>query len=121
LNGLGVVHVADLSLPLPRLPGKDAYASKLCYALAMPEDKPDEDPGQPAPRIIYRPATVQISAESGVTANVRVRLIQSSPDADPKLVEVARQMAQELKEKQGDVEEHIDYIPEAPLVLPDHK
>jgi hypothetical protein len=47
-----------------------------------------------------------------------VRLIQQSPTANPKLVEAARKFAQRLKEKEGDEEEHIDYIPEAPLILP---
>jgi hypothetical protein len=47
-----------------------------------------------------------------------VRLIQQSPTANPKLVEAARKFAQRLKEKEGEEEEHIDYIPEAPLILP---
>jgi hypothetical protein len=52
------------------------------------------------------------------SGSVRVRLIQQSPTANPKLVEAARKFAQRLKEKEGDEEEHIDYIPEAPLILP---
>jgi hypothetical protein len=47
-----------------------------------------------------------------------VRLIQQSPTANPRLVEAARKFAQKSKEKEGEEEEHIDYIPEAPLILP---
>jgi hypothetical protein len=67
---------------------------------------------------IHRPTVRAVSRSSG---QVNVRLIQSSPDANPKLVEVARQLAREFKEKHGEVEEHLDHIPEAPLVLPDQK
>jgi hypothetical protein len=67
---------------------------------------------------IHRP---MVRAVSRASAQVNVRLIQSSRDANPKLVEVARQLAREFKEKHGDVEQHIDHIPEAPLVLPDQK
>lgn len=49
----------------------------------------------------------------------RIRDIQHSPDLDPILYEVAFQLARQLREKHGDIEEQIDYIPEAPLILPD--
>jgi hypothetical protein len=82
----------------------------------VPKDKPEEPDKTPG-----KPVRIHLSGKATASVQVRARLIQHSPDADPKLVEVARQMARELKEKHGDVEEHIDYIPEAPLVLPDHK
>ena len=74
----------------------------------------DESPGKTAE------GTVRIQTAGTVTSSgsVRVRLIQQSPTANPKLVEAARKFAQRLKEKEGDEEEHIDYIPEAPLILP---
>jgi hypothetical protein len=64
--------------------------------------------------------TVRIQAAGTITSSgsVRVRLIQQSPTVNPRLVEAARKFAQRLKEKEGDKEEHIDYIPEAPLILP---
>ena len=74
----------------------------------------DESPGKTAE------GTVGIQTAGTVTSSgsVRVRLIQQSPTANPKLVEAARKFAQRLKGKEGDEEEHIDYIPEAPLILP---
>jgi hypothetical protein len=54
-----------------------------------------------------------------LTGTLTVRLIQSSPDADPKLVEEARKFERELKE-QG-VEDPIDPDREAPLILPVEK
>jgi hypothetical protein len=52
------------------------------------------------------------------TAHARVRIVQTSPDADEKLFEAARTMAREYKEKYGDI--YLDLpVPEAPLVLPD--
>jgi hypothetical protein len=86
-------------------------------AISMPEEKQpqsDESPGK------TEEETVRIQAAGTVTSSgsVRVRLVQQSPTANPKLVEAARKFAQRLKEKEGDEEEHIDYIPEAPLILP---
>ena len=85
--------------------------------ISMAEEKQpqsDESPGKTAE------GTVRIQTAGTVTSSgsVRVRLIQQSPTANPKLVEAARKFAQRLKEKEGDEEEHIDYIPEAPLILP---
>ena len=48
-----------------------------------------------------------------------MRLIQHSPDADPKLVEEVRKFERELKE-QGS-EDSIDPDREAPLILPVEK
>ena len=73
----------------------------------MANDKPGETK-------TYRPAVRGVIRSSG---DVNVRLIQSSPAADPKLVEIARKFAREFKAKYGDV--HVTRVPEAPLVLPD--
>jgi hypothetical protein len=37
--------------------------------------------------------------------------------ANPKLVEAARKFAEKLKEQEGEEEETIDNVPEAPLLL----
>ena len=81
----------------------------------MPEN-PEEQEQSDKPSGKTLEGKVEIRAASSAT--LRVRLIQQSPTADPKLVEAARKFAQKLKEKEGDEEEHIDYIPEAPLILP---
>jgi hypothetical protein len=81
----------------------------------MAEDKPDEPnkaPGKPV--LLSGKATVRATS----SGQLRVRLIQSSPDADPKLVEEARKFERELKE-QGS-EDPIVYR-EAPLILPVEK
>jgi hypothetical protein len=49
--------------------------------------------------------------------SARVRLIQQSPTANPELVEAARKFAQKLREKEGDDGEHIDRVPDAPLIV----
>ena len=85
--------------------------------LSMPEEKQsqsDKSPGKTAEGTVR----IQTAATATASAHVRVRLIQQSPTANPKLVEAARRFAQRLKEKEGDEEEHIDYIPDAPLILP---
>ena len=84
----------------------------------MPNDKqeqPLKPPAKPVEGGVHR---VRAAAAATSSADVRVRLIQQSPTANPKLVEEARKFAREVKEKQGDAEERIDYIPEAPLIVP---
>src|ERR1700694_2024562 len=84
---------------------------------SMPEEKQpqsDESPG----KVVEGRVRIQAAGTATSSGHVRVRLIQQSPTANPKLVEAARKFAQRLKEKEGDEEEHIDYIPEAPLILP---
>ena len=77
----------------------------------MPEN-PEEQEQSDKPSGKTLEGKVEIRA-----ASLRVRLIQQSPTADPKLVEAARKFAQKLKEKEGNEEERIDRIPEAPLIL----
>ena len=81
----------------------------------MPEN-PEEQEQSDKPSGKTLEGKVEIRAASSAT--LRVRLIQQSPAADPKLVEAARKFAQKLKEKEGGEEERIDRIPEAPLILP---
>jgi hypothetical protein len=81
----------------------------------MPEN-PEEQEQSDNPSGKTLEGNVEIRVASSAT--LRVRLIQQSPTADPKLVEAARKFAQKLKEKEGDEEERIDRIPEAPLILP---
>jgi hypothetical protein len=85
----------------------------------MAEDKSDKaDEAKKAPAELLHPS-VKIGGKVGVTAQVRVRLIQHSPDADPKLVEEVRKFERELKD-QGS-EDSIDPDREAPLILPVEK
>jgi len=83
--------------------------------------KPEKAPDKPASGVIRPLKGVKMGVKAGLTAKatVVVRLIQSSPDADPKLVEEARKFERELK-AQG-VEDHIDPDREAPLILPVEK
>jgi hypothetical protein len=89
------------------------------YADGMPED-PEEQKQSEKPSSDTEEGKVRIplSGTATASAQIRVRLIQQSPTADPKLVEAARKYAQKLKEKEGDEEKRIDHIPEAPLILP---
>ena len=61
----------------------------------------DESPGKTAE------GTMRIQTADTVTSSgsVRVRLIQQSPTANPRLVEAARKFAQRSKEKEGEEEE----------------
>jgi hypothetical protein len=88
------------------------------------KDKPQEPEKareKPASGVIRPLEGVKMGAKASLTAKatVVVRLIQSSPDADPKLVEEARKFERELK-AQG-VEDPIDPDREAPLILPVEK
>jgi hypothetical protein len=85
------------------------------YAGAMPEN-PEEQEQSDKPSVKTLEGKAEIRAAASAT--LRVRLIQESPTADPKLVEAARKYVQKLKEKEGDDEKRIDRIPEAPLILP---
>ena len=85
----------------------------------MPEDPKEQEQEQSAkPSGKPVEGIVRLSGTAAATAQIRVRLIQESPTADPKLVEAARKYMQKLKEKEGDEEKHIDHVPEAPLILP---
>jgi hypothetical protein len=81
----------------------------------MPEEEQQEknQSDKPAEGTIHN-ATVYIQA--GVRMEVRPRLIQQSPTANPDLVEAARKLAQNLREQEALDAQH---IPEAPLILPD--
>lgn len=100
---------------------KSSYAcvSMSWYSSGVAEKDKPEEPDKPNPSVIRPVGGVKMGAKAGLTATVTVRLIQSSPYADPKLVEEARKFERELKE-QG-LEEPIDPDREAPLILPVEK
>jgi hypothetical protein len=68
-------------------------------------------------------AVVRISTWATVSssAEVHVRLIQQSPNADPKLVAMAREFAEEVKKKEGEPEYSVELdsepLPDAPLIV----
>ena len=84
----------------------------------MPDDKA-EQPDKPPGKSVEGTVRIQPGMTATANAQVRVRLIQHSPDADPKLVEEVRKFERELKE-QGS-EDSIDPDREAPLILPVEK
>jgi hypothetical protein len=73
----------------------------------------EQQPDKPVPVNVG----VQLAGTATASARIHVRLIQASPAANPKLVEAARRFAEKLKEQEGDQEEVIDDIPEAPSLL----
>jgi hypothetical protein len=85
----------------------------LLFSLVMSKNPANER--EPAETPVE--GNIHAAAKVGSSAHVRVRLIQHSPAADPKLVEEARQFARELKEKEGPKEDPINPIPEAPLIV----
>ena len=64
-----------------------------------------------------------MGAHGGIHAKleVRPRLVQQSPKANPKLVEAARKFAEEVKAREGDAEYYVgmdqEPLPEAPLIV----
>ena len=95
----GCVRALSLSLVMSKNPANERES-----------DKPAETP-------VEGIVNIHAAAKVGSSAHVRVRLIQHSPAADPKLVEEARQFARELKEKEGPKEDPVNPIPEAPLIV----
>jgi hypothetical protein len=80
----------------------------------MPENtESEQQPEKPVPMNVV----IQLAGTATVTGRIHVRLIQESPVANPKLVDAARKFAEKLKKIEGDEEEIIDDIPEAPLLL----
>jgi len=77
----------------------------------MPEEEQESD--KPAGKV----TNVAVNIHATSTMSARVRLIQQSPTANPELVEAARKFAQKLREKEGDDGEHIDRVPDAPLIV----
>lgn len=62
-----------------------------------------------------------ITALKKVETEPIVRTIQEPRVRNPELEEAARKFAEEVREKEGDEQESIDPIPEAPLIVPVHK
>ena len=84
--------------------------------LEMPEDPENEQQSdKPAAKPVEATVRPGASGKLTVTGQVRVRLIQSSPDEDPELVEKVREFERELKEK-GE-QEPVNPNPEAPFIL----
>ncbi len=81
----------------------------------------EQQPDKPAEKPVYGVVNIQAAAKVSSSAQVRVRLIQHSPAADPKLVEEVRKFERELKEKESQKEDPINPSPEAPLILPVQK
>ncbi len=117
----GADRATVLVAPTGGTVGKSSYACASMswyYPLVAEKDKPEE-PDRSNPSVIRPLGGVKVGAKAGLPATVTVRLIQSSPYADPKLVEEARKFERELK-AQG-LEEPIDPDREAPLILPVEK
>jgi len=92
----------------------DAEACARDAPFGMPENtENDRQPDKPVPVNVV----IQLAGTATATARIHARLIQESPVANPKLVEAARKFAEKLKEQEGDEEETIDDVPEAPLLL----
>lgn len=74
------------------------------------DQQSDKPPGEPVEGTV----DIRLAGKATARAQIRVRLIQHSPDADPELVEEVRKFERELKEKGSQNE---DSNLEAPLVL----
>jgi broad specificity phosphatase PhoE len=83
----------------------------------MPEKEKEQE--KPSPEPVEGTVYLATHGYATSSATVRVRLVQQSPTANPKLVEAARRLAQRLNEEEGDEEKRIEHIPEAPLILPE--
>ena len=90
----------------------------LLLSLVMSKNPANErESDKPAETPVEGIVNIHAAAKVGSSAHVRVRMIQHSPAADPKLVEEARRFARELKEKEGPKEDPINPNPEAPLIV----
>jgi hypothetical protein len=94
-----------------------ACARYRCSLVMSKNPANERESDKPAETPVEGIVNIHAAAKVGSSAHVRVRLIQHSPAADPKLVEEARQFARELKEKEGPKEDPINPIPEAPLIV----
>jgi hypothetical protein len=101
-------------LGIPFIRGR-ACKRTLFYALEMPDNpENDQQSGKPPGEPVEGTVDIRLAGKATARAQIRVRLIQHSPDADPELVEEVRKFERELKEKGSQNE---DSNLEAPLVL----
>ena len=97
-----------------RYPCRGRRSMRTLFPFGMPENtENDRQPDKPVPVNV----AIHLAGTSTATARIHARLIQESPVANPKLVEAARKFAEKIKEQEGDEEETIDDVPEAPLLL----
>jgi hypothetical protein len=97
-----------------------ALANAIIY-LEMPENSRARAPKKRRGQDMDGKVEISPAATATSSAEVRVRLIQHSPAADPKLVEEALEFARELKQEIVHNKDAVNLSPEAPLILPVQK